>query len=59
MSSYLIFQTLPHFAGELGRAPAAVNDSLPVAEPEGATALPEPVEEDMEDMQARLEALRS
>lgn len=43
-------------AGELGKAPAAVNDSLPVREPEGATAMPE--EED-EDLTSRLEALRS
>lgn len=42
--------------GELGKAPAAVDDSLPVREPEGATAMPE--EED-EDLTSRLEALRS
>ncbi|KAK6185779.1 hypothetical protein SNE40_007934 [Patella caerulea] len=47
-------------AGELGKAPTAVDDSLPVVE--GASALPQqPVEDedDMEDMKARLEALRS
>lgn len=44
------------FIGELGKAPAAVDDSLPVREPEGATAMPE--EED-EDLTSRLEALRS
>ncbi|CAH1783778.1 unnamed protein product, partial [Owenia fusiformis] len=44
-------------AGELGKAPSAVEDSLPVHEPEGATAAPE--EEDVTEMQARLEALRS
>ncbi|CAG5123209.1 unnamed protein product [Candidula unifasciata] len=56
-------------AGELGKAPAAVNDSLPVTEVEGATAGPSRVaaatavaieeEDDLEDMKARLEALRS
>ncbi|BFZ01198.1 hypothetical protein BsWGS_04237 [Bradybaena similaris] len=55
-------------AGELGKAPAAVNDSLPVHEVEGATAGPSRVpaaavaleeEDDLEDMKARLEALRS
>ncbi|XP_076469465.1 charged multivesicular body protein 3-like [Babylonia areolata] len=51
-------------AGELGKAPEAVEDSLP-AEPMGATAGPsylpdeEEEEEDMSAMQARLEALRS
>lgn len=49
-------------AGELGKAPAAVEDSLP-AESVGATAGPsyeeEEEEEDMSVMQARLEALRS
>ncbi|KAK7109624.1 charged multivesicular body protein 3-like [Littorina saxatilis] len=50
-------------AGELGKAPAAVEDSLP-AEAMGATAGPSHVEEeeeedDMTAMQARLEALRS
>ncbi|XP_062571363.1 charged multivesicular body protein 3-like [Saccostrea cucullata] len=43
-------------AGELGKAPAAVADTLPVHEPEGATALSE--DED-EDLTSRLEALRS
>lgn len=44
-------------AGKLGEAPAAVRDSLP--EPEGATALEPEEEEEVSDMQARLEALRS
>ena len=51
-----------YFSGELGKAPAAVEDSLP-AEPMGATAGPsyaeEEEEEDLTAMQARLEALRS
>nr|KAG5693835.1 hypothetical protein BaRGS_004443 [Batillaria attramentaria] len=49
-------------AGELGKAPEAVEDSLP-AESVGATAGPsyadEEEEGDMSEMQARLEALRS
>lgn len=58
-----------YHTGELGKAPAAVNDSLPVHEVEGATAGPSRVgtatavaveeEDDLEDMKARLEALRS
>lgn len=44
-------------AGKLGEAPAAVKDSLP--EPEGAAALEPEEEEEVSDMQARLEALRS
>lgn len=54
---YYIYYVL-FITGDLGKAPAAVNDSLPV--PEGATAAPE-VEEapEEEDMQARLEALRT
>ena len=50
------------FAGEIGKMPAAVDDSLP-AEAMGATAGPshadDEEEEDMSEMQARLEALRS
>ena len=51
------------FLGELGKAPEAVDDSLP-AEALGATGGPsyadeEEEEEDMSAMQARLEALRS
>lgn len=47
--------------GELGKAPAAVEDSLPAI---GATAgtsqvAEEDDEEDLESMKARLEALRS
>ena len=45
------------FAGELGKAPAAVADSLPVPEPEPAADVDD--EGEVEDMQARLEALRS
>lgn len=47
-------------AGQLGKTPAVVGDKLP-NEPEGATALEleEPVEEEIEDMKNRLEALRS
>ena len=51
-----------YFAGEIGRAPAAVSDSLPTGELEGATAGPSEEEEpdnEVEEMQARLEALRS
>ncbi|ESO96843.1 hypothetical protein LOTGIDRAFT_214378 [Lottia gigantea] len=45
-------------AGELGKAPVPVDDSLPVVE--GASALPQEEDDgDMEDMKARLEALRS
>ena len=45
-------------AGKLGEAPAAVKDTLPapVAEPEAAD---EESEDDMEEMQNRLQALRS
>ena len=45
------------FSGDLGKAPDAVTDTLPVpeiAEEEGATGGAE-----VSDMQARLEALRS
>ncbi len=41
-------------AGQLGQAPAAVTDSLPV--PEAAAA---DDEEDLEEMQSRLQALKS
>ncbi|XP_069695765.1 charged multivesicular body protein 3 isoform X2 [Periplaneta americana] len=46
--------------GQLGQAPAAVTDSLPagVAEAAGASAVLED-EEELEDMQSRLQALRS
>ncbi|XP_071948530.1 charged multivesicular body protein 3-like isoform X2 [Antedon mediterranea] len=46
-------------AGKLGEAPGAVNDSLP--EPEGAVGGVESEDEaeDLDEMQARLEALRS
>nr|CAG4649721.1 EOG090X0EF4 [Scapholeberis mucronata]SVE93906.1 EOG090X0EF4 [Scapholeberis mucronata] len=43
-------------AGQLGKAPAAVTDSLPVSEPVGAVA---DEEEDLEEMQSRLQALKS
>ncbi|RUS73093.1 hypothetical protein EGW08_019154 [Elysia chlorotica] len=60
-------------AGELGKAPEAVHDSLPVLETEGAraskagpsrsaakaVALEEDDDEDIDEMKARLEALRS
>ena len=46
------------FTGELGKAPAAVADSLPVPEPEPASADVDD-EGEVEEMQARLEALRS
>ncbi|XP_014677763.1 PREDICTED: charged multivesicular body protein 3-like [Priapulus caudatus] len=45
-------------AGALGNAPAKVTDSLPVLEPQAAAAEAEG-EDDVEDMKARLEALRS
>ena len=46
--------------GELGRAPDAVGDSLPTAEPAAAAAAQESDgEEDLEEMQERLQALRS
>jgi len=48
-------------AGQLGQAPAAVTDSLPatgVSEAAGASAVMED-EEELEDMQSRLQALRS
>ncbi len=47
-----------YFVGVIGTAPAAVADSLPVPEPEGATADVDD-EGEVEEMQARLEALRS
>nr|CAG4651364.1 EOG090X0EF4 [Simocephalus serrulatus]SVE94524.1 EOG090X0EF4 [Simocephalus serrulatus] len=43
-------------AGQLGKAPAAVTDSLPVPEATGAMAEDE---EDLEEMQSRLQALKS
>lgn len=45
-------------AGQLINAPSAVSEKLP-AQPEGATAKVESDEEDVTEMQARLEALRS
>lgn len=48
-------------AGQLGQAPAAVTDTLPaagVSEAAGTSASLEDVEE-LEDMQSRLQALRS
>ena len=60
--------------GELGKAPEAVDDSLPALETEGAkaaskagpsrsgataVALEEDDDEDIDEMKARLEALRS
>ena len=42
-------------AGQLGKAPAAVTDSLPV--PQSAAA--EEEEDDLEEMQSRLQALKS
>ena len=51
---------LCYVTGQLGQAPDAVKDSLPTkvraSEEEGATA---DAEEDVTEMQARLEALRS
>jgi len=46
--------------GQLGKAPAVANESLPVLEPVPAAAAAEfDTEEDVTGMQARLEALRS
>lgn len=44
-------------AGQLGQAPAAVTDSLPV--PEASAAVADDEEEDLEEMQSRLQALKS
>nr|XP_014351670.1 PREDICTED: charged multivesicular body protein 3 isoform X4 [Latimeria chalumnae] len=47
-------------AGALGKAPSKVTDALPETEPAGATAASdEEAEEDIEEMQSRLAALRS
>ncbi|XP_053538410.1 charged multivesicular body protein 3 isoform X1 [Ictalurus punctatus] len=46
-------------AGALGKAPSKVTDALPEPEPVGATAASEDEEEDIEEMQSRLAALRS
>uniref|UniRef100_A0A8C6SZV1 Charged multivesicular body protein 3 n=1 Tax=Neogobius melanostomus TaxID=47308 RepID=A0A8C6SZV1_9GOBI len=47
-------------AGALGKAPSKVTDELPEMEPAGATAASdEESEEDIEEMQSRLAALRS
>ncbi|KAJ8372363.1 hypothetical protein AAFF_G00289960 [Aldrovandia affinis] len=47
-------------AGALGKAPSKVTDALPEVEPQGAAAtVGEEGEEDIEEMQSRLEALRS
>lgn len=43
-------------AGQLGKAPDAVTDSLPVPEAIASTA---DDEEDLEEMQSRLQALKS
>lgn len=46
--------------GALGKAPSKVTDALPEMEPAGATAASEDEsEEDIEEMQSRLAALRS
>lgn len=45
--------------GALGKAPSKVTDALPEPEPVGATAASEDEEEDIEEMQSRLAALRS
>lgn len=45
--------------GTLGKAPSKVIDPLPEPEPVGATAASEDEEEDIEEMQSRLAALRS
>nr|CAG4650519.1 EOG090X0EF4 [Sida crystallina] len=44
-------------AGQLGQAPAAVTDTLPTTE--GASAAVEEDEDDLEEMQSRLQALKS
>ncbi|KAJ8262488.1 hypothetical protein GJAV_G00167030 [Gymnothorax javanicus] len=47
-------------AGALGKAPSKVTDALPEVVAEGATAASgDEAEEDLEEMQSRLEALRS
>lgn len=47
-------------SGALGKAPSKVTDALPEVEPPGAAAASdEESEEDIEEMQSRLEALRS
>uniref|UniRef100_A0A671WBD5 Charged multivesicular body protein 3 n=1 Tax=Sparus aurata TaxID=8175 RepID=A0A671WBD5_SPAAU len=47
-------------AGALGKAPSKVTDALPEMEPPGAAAASdEESEEDIEEMQSRLAALRS
>ncbi|XP_061101196.1 charged multivesicular body protein 3-like [Conger conger] len=46
-------------AGALGKAPSNVTDALPELEPAGAAAEPEEEEEDLDEMQERLAALRS
>uniref|UniRef100_A0A8C5BMB1 Charged multivesicular body protein 3 n=1 Tax=Gadus morhua TaxID=8049 RepID=A0A8C5BMB1_GADMO len=47
-------------AGALGKAPSKVTDALPEMEAQGATAASEDEsEEDIEEMQSRLAALRS
>lgn len=46
--------------GALGKAPGKVTDALPEMEPSGATAASDAEsEEDIEEMQSRLAALRS
>lgn len=62
---FFLFSSFFFISGELGKAPEAVEDSLPVPESEGAVAGPSRTavaledDEDMDDMKARLEALRS
>lgn len=48
------------YSGALGNAPSKVNDALPEVEPAGAAAAAsDESEEDIEEMQSRLAALRS
>ena len=47
------------FTGEIGKAPAAVSDTLPVPETPDVPVSDEEEEEDMEGMRERLQALRS
>lgn len=64
-AQHTIYSRSCSFLGVIGKAPAAVNDSLPTGELEGATGGPsashddEEDEEEMDEMKARLEALRS
>ena len=59
MIIFLCISVCVCFTGEIGKAPAAVSDTLPVPETPDVPVSDEEEEEDMEGMRERLQALRS